>query len=543
MPFQKPLLGWKASGIEPPISLKERGWEAQQKPPAPYFNWTFYLLDQALTELQQNAIHKDQLGVAGGVARLNAQGKPMNADGTLAGEVSKEEFTAHTGNAGIHVTPQKTAEWDAKETPSGAQAKINAAIAALIDGAPGAIDTLKELAEAMGNDPNFAATMTNALARKVDKVTGKQLSTEDYTTAEKSKLGGIAPGANNYIHPPTHPATMIEQSPTHRMVSDTWINNMNAKETPEGAQAKVNAAIASLINGSPGALDTLNELAEALGDDPNFATTVTNALATKETPAGAKAKADAALAAAKVYAQNAVAIGSTADPNITQESYILTNHANSPGGGLYWHIHTMFYSTVTGNRAQISISYNATGSTRLLTRSYYGTTWTPWVEHTTIAQAQALVDAHANKKDNPHATTAAQVGAYSKTEADGRFETPTGAKSKIDAAIAALIDGAPGAIDTLNELAAALGDDPNFATTVANALATKETPAGAQAKVNEHANLKNNPHAVTALQTPITDAGNYYAGTNTEAALQEIGNVLAGTKTNLAAVAQELIRL
>lgn len=46
-------------------------------------------------------------------------------------------------------------------------------------------------------------------------------------------------------------------------------------------------------------------------------------------------------------------------------------------------------------------------------------------------------------------------------------------KQRIDEAIASLIDGAPGAIDTLNELAAALGDDPNFATTVNNAIAQK----------------------------------------------------------------------
>ena len=43
----------------------------------------------------------------------------------------------------------------------------------------------------------------------------------------------------------------------------------------------------------------------------------------------------------------------------------------------------------------------------------------------------------------------------------------------VQAAITALVDGAPGAIDTLNELAAALGDDPNFATTVTNDLAGK----------------------------------------------------------------------
>lgn len=51
------------------------------------------------------------------------------------------------------------------------------AIAALVNSAPGALDTLQELAAALGNDANFAATITNALAGKVSKsgdtITGK----------------------------------------------------------------------------------------------------------------------------------------------------------------------------------------------------------------------------------------------------------------------------------------------------------------------------------------------------------------------------------
>ena len=45
--------------------------------------------------------------------------------------------------------------------------------------------------------------VTDAIANKVDKVEGKQLSTEDYTTAEKTKLQGVAANANNYVHPTT----------------------------------------------------------------------------------------------------------------------------------------------------------------------------------------------------------------------------------------------------------------------------------------------------------------------------------------------------
>ncbi|QWY84900.1 minor tail protein [Gordonia phage MScarn] len=53
----------------------------------------------------------------------------------------------------------------------------------------------------------------------------------------------------------------------------------------EVSEARLNAAISAaldqVIDGSPGALDTLNELAAALGDDPNFATTVSTQIATK----------------------------------------------------------------------------------------------------------------------------------------------------------------------------------------------------------------------------------------------------------------------
>ena len=50
--------------------------------------------------------------------------------------------------------------------------------------------------------------------------------------------------------------------------------------------------------------------------------------------------------------------------------------------------------------------------------------------------------------------------------------------SQVASAVAAVVDSAPGTLDTLNELAAALGDDPNFATTTANNIATKLPLAG-----------------------------------------------------------------
>lgn len=64
----------------------------------------------------------------------------------------------------------------------------------------------------------------------VKKVAGKGLSTEDYTTEEKTKLAGVEDGANNYIHPASHNASIINQDSTRRFVSDTEKATWNAAE-------------------------------------------------------------------------------------------------------------------------------------------------------------------------------------------------------------------------------------------------------------------------------------------------------------------------
>lgn len=60
-----------------------------------------------------------------------------------------------------------------------------------------------QAAAIVGGDYVTQTDLTNGLATKVDTVAGKQLSTEDYTTAEKTKLGTVATNANNYVHPTT----------------------------------------------------------------------------------------------------------------------------------------------------------------------------------------------------------------------------------------------------------------------------------------------------------------------------------------------------
>lgn len=85
----------------------------------------------------------------------------------------------------------------------------------------------------------------------------------------------------------------------------------------------------------------------------------------------------------------------------------------------------------------------------------------------------ATLTSHLADVANPHAVTKAQVGLSNvNNTSDVDKPVSTAQATAITTAINNLINAAPGALDTLDELAQALGDDPNFATTVTNALAS-----------------------------------------------------------------------
>jgi len=70
--------------------------------------------------------------------------------------------------------------------------KISMAIDALIGGAPETYDTLKKISDYISQHGEAAAALTSQIGQKVDKVEGKGLSTEDFTTALKTKLENMA---------------------------------------------------------------------------------------------------------------------------------------------------------------------------------------------------------------------------------------------------------------------------------------------------------------------------------------------------------------
>ncbi len=118
------------------------------------------------------------------------------------------------------------------------------------------------------------------------------------------------------------------------------------------------------------------------------------------------------------------------------------------------------------------------------------TSFPPSVHAHTVSDVtglQAALDAKA-----PLASPALTGTPTAPTAVAGTNTTQVATTGFVAAAIGALIDAAPGALDTLNELAAALGDDPSFATTVTNALAGKLVAASNLADLPNKATARTN---------------------------------------------------
>lgn len=87
--------------------------------------------------------------------------------------------------------------------------------------------------------------LDNIANEKVDKVDGKGLSTNDYTTSEKQKLEGLS----NYVHPSTHDASIINQDSTHRFVTDEEKSKWNSATGV--TQEQIDSAVTEYLNANP----------------------------------------------------------------------------------------------------------------------------------------------------------------------------------------------------------------------------------------------------------------------------------------------------
>lgn len=164
-----------------------------------------------------------------------------------------------------------------------------------------------QLSSATNSDSETLAATPKAVKAAYDLANGKYTA-QDSTTARKgivqlssatnstSETLAATPKAVKAVMDETNKKAPLN-SPALTGTPTTPTAQQGTNNTQIASTAFVMAAIAALVDSSPDALNTLNELAAALGNDPNFATTMTNALAGKQ-PKDATLTALAGLATA-----------------------------------------------------------------------------------------------------------------------------------------------------------------------------------------------------------------------------------------------------
>lgn len=140
---------------------------------------------------------------------------------------------------------------NSKTTLADVNSAVSAAVDGLINGAPATYDTLKEIADYIASNEGVMTALNAAIGNKVDKVTGKGLSTNDFTAALLTKLNGIAASAQvNVIE--SVKVNGVAQTPSSKAVNITVPTGALAYKSTV-AEADLETALADKINNATAA--------------------------------------------------------------------------------------------------------------------------------------------------------------------------------------------------------------------------------------------------------------------------------------------------
>jgi precorrin isomerase len=475
------------------------------------------------------------------------------------------------------------------------QSYVTSAITNLIGAAPTALDTLQELATALGNDASFSTTVTTTLAGKqpldadltaIAALAGtsgflKKTAADTWTLDTSTYLTGITSGqvisALGFTpYNATNPSgyltgitslqitTALGFTPYDSTNPNNYLSSINSSQvttalgfTPYNAtnpngylssitgaqviaalgytpyngvtnssnyatQSYVTTAISNIVGAAPAALDTLQELSAALGNDANYAATITTALASKQ-PLDGDLTAIAALSGSSGYLKKTAADTWTLDTSTYLTAITSSQIISALGFTPYSAANPSEYlSSITSSQVTTALGftpYNATNPAGYLTgiTSSQVTTalgFTPYnatnpagyltgITNSQVITALGFTPYNAtnpagyltgitssqvttalgytpyNGATNPNAyltgITSSQVTtALGYTPYNSSNPNNYATQTYVTTAITDLIGSAPTALNTLQELATALGNDANYATTITTALAGKQ---------------------------------------------------------------------
>jgi hypothetical protein len=170
-------------------------------------------------------------------------------------------------------------------------------IQSITTGAPSTLDTLQELANAIGNDPHFITTISNELQNEVNRATNAEANISATITSLSANLSNVETSLSTTIISAQAELqtnlTALTSSLAKVAFTGSYTDLVNVPTTVSTfindaeyanityVNTAINNAITNLVDGAPNLLNTLNELASAIGNDPAFLTDLTANLSLK----------------------------------------------------------------------------------------------------------------------------------------------------------------------------------------------------------------------------------------------------------------------
>ena len=296
----------------------------------------------------------------------------------------------------------------------------------------------------------------------------------------------------------------------------------------------VDTQVSSLVDSAPGTLDTLNELAAALGDDPNFATTITNSLAAKLSLSGGTMTGAIAMGANKITGLAAPEASTDAANKDYIDTMATSAGASATAAALSASSAATSASSAAGSATAANSSFVAvtglTGSGLVRDMgeiTVTDTTSTTYINIATVA-ASAATSASSAATSASSAATSASSAATSASAANTSANNASASSSQ--AAVSASSAAASATAAATSETNAAAS-----ATTASNSAATASTSAG-QAVSSASAAATSASLSVSSATLSATSAG-AAATSATSAALSETNAATSASSASASATA------
>jgi hypothetical protein len=361
-------------------------------------------------------------------AHLDANITTLSASAHAARAGGATSASAHTQRiavVNIHSSSAASAlrsEYVAADTALSSSQKtyIDAKVAGIVDSAPGTLDTLNELAAALNDDPNFSASIATSI--------GNRLLTSTHNTYSSSAAGALR---------------------TEYVAGDTALSS-SAHGQREAIKGLATAANNSLSSSTATALRT-----EYVAGDAAISGALNTRIVALEgagTTAALSSSAHTQREAIKGLATSANSSLSSSTATALRAEYVALDGAQTTANT------NLSSSTATALRAEYVALDGAqtTANTNLSSSA-----------HTQREAVKGLATTANNSLSSSTATALraewlAQDSALSASQ-----------NTYINAKVAGLVNSAPATLDTLDELAAALNDDPNFSASIATSIGNK----------------------------------------------------------------------